>query len=190
MSVISKLNTRPVANKVLGIDASSKRIAYTCYDGEKALFRGAIDLKGKDAIARAGDATRKLRAYAKLLDVDFVAIESAVYVNNKSTVIKLAYVYGAVIGEFGSRDIPVDVVAPISWMSHIGNPMWTKKERDAVYKKHTKKSAAKAELRDMRKKRTQDILDERFGFNSTDDDLCDSFGVAIFGYDKLTRRAE
>lgn len=182
---------RPKASSVMGVDCSSKKIAFAVLEDDFLKRYGAINLKGDDALIRTGDAARKMYAYFKLFKPQFVAIEGAVYVNNRKTVIKLANVAGAVLGAAsiaGARGVAE--VAPITWQSYIGNPLLTKAEKAAI-KKETpdmSKSWYRKQNREFRKQRTMDIINERYGVTVEDDDVGDAIGVAIYAWEEITKR--
>src|SRR5665811_2520850 len=100
------IRDRTKAVRVLGIDCSTKSLAYACFEGTNALYCGEVFFEGSTVFARLNDARAKTQALIDSVDVmgtdgfraDFVAIESAIMVNNSKTVISLAYVYGAVMG--------------------------------------------------------------------------------------------
>jgi hypothetical protein len=117
-----------------------------------------------------------------------VAIEAAVFVNNRQVVIMLAGIFGALSAAF---DCPVHQVAPVSWMNHIGtNIRGTKADMINIQKEIPGKSKSwyKSELRKRRKQHTMDILSELYSISLNDDDIADSLGIAKYCYDELRER--
>jgi len=181
---------KPKARRVLGIDASTQSIAFTLYFNRRPVKWGKINLEGNDIYEKCGDAAAKTNALLEQLDIDYVAIEQAIYVLNRAIVIKLAYVYGAIIGTTMARGIPCTDVAPVTWMAHIGNNPLTKAQKATFNRKNKKqtKSWRQKELRRQRKQRTIDYFNKRYKMKLSDDDVADSAGVGLYAYEELTRR--
>lgn len=176
----------------MGIDASSQSIAFTVFADGKPARWGKIFLEGKNIYERCGDANRKMYALMDELEVDHVAIESAIYVNNRQVVISLAQIFGSIIGVAQACGKTVEEVAPATWMSYIGNSMRsTKEEKEAVKEEFPDKSKSwyKNKLREYRKQRTIDYFNKKFDMRLADDDVADSCAVGYYAYNELTRRA-
>lgn len=178
------------AKRVMGIDASTQSIAFSVWFNRRPVQWGKLPLRGADSYAKIGDAAKKTFVLLDLFEVDYIAIEQAVFVNNMGVVKKLAYVFGAVLGQAGLRDIPIMDVSPLSWQPYIGNPTWTKAEKAALRKQHPGKSKSwySNEMRKQRKRKTIDILNKQYGIDVTDDDVADAIGVGAYAYKELTRR--
>ena len=106
----------PKAKSVLGIDASTNSIAFCKIEDGKPIFWGEIKFEGADVFERLLDAKRKVRAFKKELDYDFVVIEAAVTVKSVQTGLKMAYVFGAILGALIHKPspIPSSNKAPVS----------------------------------------------------------------------------
>lgn len=196
MSIYDRLVKQPVV-RTLGIDCSTKSLAYACFEGETPLYCGEVFFEGATVFERLGDAQAKLTAILdshELLGVDgfkadYVAIEAAVAVKNVQTVISLAYVYGACMGVLMKNGAKVVTVAPITWQSAIGNPNLKKAEKDKIKADNPGKSASWYQNtgRKLRKQRTLDFAKQFFNIQSDSDNIGDAVGIAYYAANKLTR---
>jgi hypothetical protein len=105
-------------------------------------------------------------------------------------VIKLSYVYGVVIAELMSTGAKVITISPSSWQAHIGNKNPTKDEKSAIRLANPgyAESWYKNQLRNMRKQRTADYFNKKYGLEIVDFDVADSFGIAHYSNQVLTKR--
>lgn len=190
MSVIDAM-TKVKANRVIGIDASTKSLAFAIFDGETPIRCGEVNFEGSSVFERLKDAKRKTKALvdAGVLKGDYVVIESAIMVRNVQVAIDLAYVYGAILGELGMGTKKLEKVAPISWQSGIGNPNLKTHEREAIQKEFPGKSKTwyQNEGRKIRKARTLAIAREYFEIADGSDNVGDAVGLALYVSRNLTR---
>lgn len=192
---MSKLGdlTKTKASKVMGIDCSTHSLAFCVFYNRRPVKWGKIIFNGSNIWERLADASSKLRAVADDFDVDYIVFESAILakVKNADTTIKLSMVYGACIAELMRTGTQVVTVKPLEWQSYIGNTNFTKTQKDALKLEVPGKSASwySGEIRGRRKQRTMDYFNAKWPhLNLTDNDVGDSFGLAHFGYYKLTKR--
>jgi hypothetical protein len=84
----------------------------------------------------------------------------------------------------------VVTVAPVSWQSHIGNKNFTNAEKMQVQKDFPGKSASwyKNKIREIRKQRTMNFFNDKFGTSISDNDVGDATGIAYYAYKTLTER--
>lgn len=178
------------ANRVLGIDASTNSIAFCLLDDNKPVRWGKINLNGQDIYEKILDAKRKTHAMLDLLKADYIVVEGAILVRSPDAVIKLAYVYGVVISELMTTGTKVITVAPTSWQSFIGNKNPTKKDKEAFKLLNPDRSDSwiKTKLRENRKQMTVDYFNNKYGLTLSDFDVADSFGIAYYGNEVLTKR--
>lgn len=179
------------AKKVMGVDCSTKSIAFTVFDGENFEKCGEVFFEGETVFDRAHDAHVKTLALFEYFEPNFVAIEAAIMVRSTSVAIKMAYVFGAVIAALLQKGAKVIEVPPISWQSFIGNKNLTKAEKDAIKKEFPGKSASwyQNKGRLIRKQRTLDFAKEKFGIELTSDNVGDSLGIAWWAVQNKTRRS-
>jgi len=178
------------ANRVLGIDASTNSVAFCLMENDKPLKWGKIDFVGADIYEKIYDAKIKMHVMLDELKSDYIAVEGAVLVRSPDAVIKLSYVYGVVIAELMSTGASVITISPTSWQAYIGNKNPTKEEKAAIRLKSPgyADSWYKNQLRNMRKQRTVDYFNSKYGLSLNDFDVADAFGIAHYANKVLTER--
>ncbi len=178
------------ASRVLGIDASTNSVAFCLMENDKPLKWGKIDFVGADIYEKIYDAEKKMHVMLDELKADYIAVEGAILVRSPDAVIKLSYVYGVVIAELMSTGASVITISPSSWQAYIGNKNPTKDEKQAIRVKNPgyADSWYKTQLRNMRKQRTVDYFNNKYGLSLNDFDVADSFGIAHYANKVLTER--
>jgi Holliday junction resolvasome RuvABC endonuclease subunit len=178
------------ANRVLGIDASTNSVAFCLMENDKPLKWGKINLVGSDIYEKIYNAKVNTHAMIDELKSDYIAVEGAILVRSPDAVIKLSYVYGVVIAELMASGSSVITISPSSWQAYIGNKNPTKDEKQAIRVKNPgyADSWYKNQLRNMRKQRTVDYFNKKYGINLTDFDVADAFGIAHYANKVLTER--
>ncbi len=178
------------ANRVLGIDASTNSVAFCLMENDKPLKWGKINLVGSDIYEKIYDSKKKMHVMLDELKADYIAVEGAILVRSPDAVIKLSYVYGVVIAELMSTGASVITIPPSSWQAYIGNKNPTKDEKQAIRVKNPgyADSWYKTQLRNMRKQRTVDYFNNKYGILLNDFDVADSFGIAHYANKVLTER--
>lgn len=178
------------ANTVLGIDASTNSVAFCLMKNDKPIKWGKIEFVGSDIFEKIHDAKNKMHAMLDELSSDYIVVEGAILVRSPDAVIKLSYVYGVVIAELMSTGAKVITISPSSWQAYIGNKNPTKDEKAAIRIKNPgyADSWYKTQLRNMRKQRTVDYFNNKYGLSLTDFDVADAFGIAHYSNQVLTER--
>jgi Holliday junction resolvasome RuvABC endonuclease subunit len=178
------------ANRVLGIDASTNSVAFCLMENDKPLKWGKIDFVGADIYEKIYDAKVKMHVMLDELKSDYIAVEGAVLVRSPDAVIKLSYVYGVVIAELMSTGAKVITISPSAWQAYIGNKNPTKDEKSAIRLANPgyADSWYKNQLRNMRKQRTVDYFNSKYGLSLKDFDVADAFGIAHYANKVLTER--
>lgn len=180
------------AKRVIGIDCSTNSLAWAIFEDGQPVSCGEVMFNGATLFERLNDAREKTQALVDqgILVGDYVGIESAVAVNNVQVVIKLAYVYGAVMGVLMQNKMKVEEIAPLTWQSAIGNPILKKTEREKIQKDFPGKSKTwyKEKGREIRKQRTLDFARKYFTIQGDSDNVGDSVGIAWYVSNHLTRR--
>lgn len=181
---LAKLKKRH--NKVLGIDASTNTIAFCLMDGKTPVKWGEITFSGTDIYDRIVDAKKKVRAFKSQLDYDFVVLEAAVMVRSAQTGLKMAYVFGAILGELIEDGVDVIEIHPITWQSYIGNKNFTKAEKEKVKKDFPGKSENwyRNKIRELRKQKTLDFV-KTIGIHTSNDNVGDASGLAWYAVSEL-----
>jgi Holliday junction resolvasome RuvABC endonuclease subunit len=188
MTLASLVKTK--AYRVLGIDASTNSIAFCLMENDKPLKWGKIEFQGNDIFEKIHDAKIKTHAMLDQLKSDYIVVEGAVLVRSPDAVIKLSYVYGVVIAELMSTGAKVITISPTAWQAYIGNKNPTKDEKSAIRLANPgyADSWYKNQLRNMRKKRTVDYFNNKYGLTISDFDVADAFGIAHYSNQVLTER--
>ncbi len=188
MTLASLVKTK--ANRVLGIDASTNSVAFCLLENNKPVKWGKINIKGNDIYEKIYDAKVKVSAMLDEINSDYIAVEGAVLVRSPDAVIKLSYVYGVVIAELMSTGAKVITISPTAWQSHIGNKNPTKDEKSKIRLENPgyAESWYKNKLREMRKQRTVDYFNKKYNLSIADFDVADSFGIAYYANEVLTKR--
>jgi Holliday junction resolvasome RuvABC endonuclease subunit len=178
------------AYRVLGIDASTNSIAFCLMENNIPLKWGKIDLEGQDIYEKIYDAKNKMSVMLEELKSDYIVVEGAILVRSPDAVIKLSYVYGVVIAELMSTGAKVITISPSSWQAYIGNKNPTKDEKAEIRKLNPgyADSWYKNKIRIMRKQRTVDYFNNKYGLSLDDFDVADAFGIAHYSNEELTKR--
>ena len=178
------------ASRVLGIDASTNSVGFCLMENNKPLKWGKVEFAGADIYEKIYDAKIKIHAMLDELKADYIAIEGAVLVRSPDAVIKLSYVYGVIIAELMSTGASVITISPSAWQAHIGNKNPTKEEKAAIRLKSPgyADSWYKNQMRNMRKQRTVDYFNNKYSLSLKDFDVADSFGIAYYANEVLTKR--
>jgi Holliday junction resolvasome RuvABC endonuclease subunit len=177
-----------IGKRVMGIDASTHTIAYAIFEDKKIVEYGELNFDGGTVYERIHNAKRVVRALKKRFEVDFIAIEAAVMVRSAQTGLKMAYIFGAIMGELLDNGATVVEVHPLKWQGYIGNPNFTKAQKAGVKAMHPDKSDTwiKNEIRNMRKRKTMDFMD-KLGVHTDSDNVADASGIAWYAVNELTR---
>lgn len=179
------------AARVMGIDCSTNSFAYAIFDNAKLEAFGEIKFDGSDVFERLLDARNKVTEMAEkgMFDVSFVTIEAAIMVKSPMVAIKLAYIFGAVIGAILKQGIKVVEVAPITWQSYIGNPNLKKQEKEQIKIDFPNMSASwyQNKGRQIRKQRTLKFANTLHdGADIVSDNIGDAVGVGYYTAHHLT----
>lgn len=175
-----------MGKSVMGIDTSTKSLAYCIYSEEGRpvewgeIFFGGTSLT--DRIVTGSQVIRELRTVHNRFDVDVVACEQTIFVQNKSVVISMAYSLGMILSSVGNMNIVQ--YTPISWQSALGNNLLTKAEKEQIKKDNPGRSTSwlSTKRREIRKQRTIDWVYTKWGITVESDNVADAFGVGYKGW--------
>ena len=186
---LSKL-LKQKADRVLGIDASTASVAFCLFEDGTPVLMGKLPILGSDIYDKIKDANNKAKAIAKLCNPDYVTVESAIMVKSPDAGIKIAMVVGAILSVILKPETKVVTVAPISWQSYIGNNNFTKAQKLEIQNQFPGKSVTwyKSKIREIRKQKTMDFFNDKFGTSISDNDVGDATGIAYYAYKTLTER--
>lgn len=172
---------------VLGVDASTNSFAFCLMDKDGPVRWGEIKFKGNTVFERLAYGQRQIAKMKKHLNADLVVFESAIYVQNKKTVILLAYAFGAIISALINNGSKVEEVSPLQWQNFLGNKALTKIEKQAIKDEFPGKSASwySDKNRKFRKQRTMDWARDTYGIVVESDNVSDAIGVAHYARSKF-----
>lgn len=172
---------------VLGVDASTNSLAFCLYGKQGPIRWGEIKFKGASVFERLSDGQNRVRAIANLLKADLIVFESAVYVQNKKTVILLAYAFGAIVAALMTTGAQVEEISPMTWQNAIGNKALTKVEKQRIIDANPGKSKSwySNANREFRKQRTMDWVEKTYGIEVESDNVSDAIAVASVGHSKF-----
>jgi hypothetical protein len=153
---------------------------------KKAVKWGEVNFEGSDVYERILDAKRKIHSFKNELNFDFVVIEAAISVKSVATGIKMAYVFGAIMGELLSENVEVVEVHPITWQSYLGNKNFTKAEKQAVKDEFPGKSENwyRGKIREIRKGKTVAFV-RSMGIETESDNVADAAGIAWYAINEI-----
>jgi len=165
---------------IMGADCSTKSFAFSVFDNGSLIKWGEITFKGNTVFERLADGQKKVRLLKQQFKVDRVVIESAVFVQNKKTVILLAYSFGAIIAALIDGGAVVEEVSPLVWQRAIQNPPLTKPEKQAIVDANPDKSKAwyTNANRLFRKHRTRVWVRDTYGIDIDNDNVTDAIAIA------------
>lgn len=182
---IGNLTNSKRVGRVLGIDASTNSLAFCLFDG-KPLEWGEITFSGNNVWERLADGQDKVKALRDSLDFDLIVFESAIFVQNKKTVVTLAYAFGSLVSAIMKDGIDVQEIPPVTWQNAISNKPFSKAEKEAVKNEYPDKSVSwlSNKIRNLRKARTAKWVLDNYGIDSDNDNITDAIAISSVGYDK------
>lgn len=172
--------------RVLGVDHSTMKFAYSlCVDG-KIEYWGEIDLEGSTAFDRIGDLHNKLIKYFENEKIDKLVIEKTTRVNSQSVALKMGMVAGVIIGYFAAKGVSCDELAAISWQAATAKPTLTKIEKAKLKKDNPGRSVSwlTGEARKIRKQRIIDWVYANHGINAPSD-AADAICVSLVASERI-----
>lgn len=165
------------------IDASTTSMAYALFKHGSLETYGKIKFSGSNVYDKIKDAIEKVFVIFDPLEIDFMVIESAVFMNSPKTMSELSMVQGSIMTLLASAGIgSCFTVPPITWQNFIGNKALTKEEKLKIRKEHPDKTASwyKAFERNYRKERTISFVNINYDLNIDDNDIADAIGIGHY----------
>lgn len=147
---------------------------------------GEIQFGKGDIMHRCHSINNVIRELSKTDDfsnLDAIFYEDAIFVQNKSSVIKLSMGLAAAVSPLAANGVKTIPVRPLVWQSYIGNKVLTKAEKESIKKKFPGKSPSwyQNKNREFRKGRTMDWVKENFGVQVATDNVSDAIGIGYWG---------
>ena len=172
---------------VMGIDSSTTGLAFAIIKDGKLVKWGKVNFDGDGVFDRLINGQNYVRSISDEFDIDVLYFESAVFVQNKRTVVLLAMALGALIPAIIKPGVKVYDIAPIVWNNAIGNGSVTKAEKQAIREEFPGKSDSwyQSKQRAIRKDRTRQWVKNKFGVDIEIDDVTDAIAIGYVGWEKL-----
>lgn len=183
---IGKLTNSKRVESVLGVDASTNSFAYCWYGKTGPIEWGEIKFSGNTIWERLADGQSKVAALRGRYDFDLIVFESAIFVQNKKTVVLLAYSFGALVASIMEDGRAVEEVPPVTWQNFIKNKALTKIEKERIKTDFPGKSVSwySNKSRLIRKQRTVDWVKNSFDIDVESDNVSDAIAIAHYGLEK------
>jgi Holliday junction resolvasome RuvABC endonuclease subunit len=171
----------------MGVDSSTNSFAFCLFDGEPVKW-GKITFNGNNIYDKVIDCRNKIKFIKQEVHPDYICIESAIMVRSQAVAINMAMMVGSLISELAIDSKSIITVPPATWQNYIGNKNLTKIEKENIKINSPGKSEAwyRNSSRNIRKQKTMDFFNNKFGMNLTDNDVADACGLAYYSYEKLT----
>jgi len=172
---------------IIAVDASTNSMAFSVFEDGRLIKYGKVRFVGADALYKAGDACKKAIPFFKAFRSDAIVLESAIYSNSPKTAMQLSLVQGAIIAAAQVAGIKtVKTVAPMAWQNYVGTKLLSAAEKQSIEKKNPGKSKSwyKSKQRELRKKKTMDYVNKRYGIKIDDDDVADAIGIGSYVSDR------
>src|SRR6478752_1489596 len=178
--------------RFMGIDASSKSVAFGVVEGDQLLFYGEYYFKFASCDKRLAEARRLTEDFAPLLfeHTDYICFERAVMVTNREVALKLAQTFGAIKSVLIDQKARLVEAPPIAWQEKIGNPVLKGNARKVFVEKHPEWRTASqraAGVRQYRKNVTREIVKKHYGEDIDNDNITDAIALAMFAQMEIKR---
>lgn len=175
--------------RILGIDSSTKSLAYCVMVDEKIEKYGEFFFDGGNLPSRLYDCLFKtLSLMDEFADVDYIFFEKPVEVRSRTTALSMAKTAGVLQAVLGGTGAVIVEVTPISWQTFIGNPNITGEMRRKFLLERPflkNKSQQDQAVRKHRKDVTIDWVKKKYGITSETDNISDAIAIAYFGSQKV-----
>lgn len=182
--------------KVMGIDSSSTGVAWTLLNNGIMVDQGKIKLsKIKDMPNKLATVDEELTKILKRHKPSRVFVEKSIFVRNPATARTLSYIVGGIMTTVMRAKIEVEDVEPATWKSFFGY-----KNLSSSFVSSCKKKMGNTEGKKfcdrLRKSQTWRVIAHNYPCQadrsdaSDDHDIADSWGIALWGYDKVGRELQ
>ena len=191
---LAKVERDPSKTKIMGLDTSTTGIAWT------SLFNGDVSGLGKIVLKEKEIEDKLATIYVEwkhlLLETqpDHVFVEKSIFVKNPDTARKLSFVVGTIAAITRGEGYEVTLVEPGTWKAFMGyhnlSNKFTLDARLKLGQKEGKKYCDK-----LRKSQTWRVIKHNYPYQveafdfigDRDNDIADSWGIALYGHDKLVK---
>lgn len=179
--VIKSISKAP--GSFMTIDASTQSLAFAVVENGVVVKYGKLKYNGATLDEKIKDISKKTYSFFLSFPVETIVIEDTVYINSPQTVTMLSKCQGALLASAYLAGVEHTYkVSPIAWQSYIGTRLLTEAEQKKIKTSNPGKSASwyKSKERSIRKQKTIDTVNKKYGFGITDDDIADACGLAMF----------
>ena len=180
--------------KYLGIDASSKSLAWGMIENDILLSYGEIFITSIDFDKRLQEIRKILETpfFFEIFDEpDYIIFERAIIGPNREVALKLAQMFGAMKSVLLDSKARLIEAPPVAWQEAIGNPVLRGKAKTELHLLHPEwktKTQINAGIRKLRKSKTQEIIFNTFGEEVSSDNISDAIGLALFAKQVLEKK--
>jgi Holliday junction resolvasome RuvABC endonuclease subunit len=177
-------------NSFCAIDASTNSLAFALFINQDLVKYGKIRFTGQSIYEKIGDTSHKTKAFFETIQTEHIIIEKTIFANSAQVAANLALSQGALIGAAKLAGVKnIYGIAPIAWQSYIGNRLLTTDEKKKIRDKNPDKSNSwyKAQEREQRKRKTINVVNNKFDINVDDNDIADACGIGIFTIDNWAK---
>jgi len=176
-------------NTVMGVDSSTNSFAFCLFDGAPKKW-GKVEFHGNNIYEKVIDCRDKMQFIKEEVKPDYICIESAIMVKSQAVAIHMAMIVGTLVSELAVDSKRIITVPPIQWQSYINNPNLTKAEKGQIKIDNPGKSDTwyRNYSRNLRKQRTMDYVNNKYGLFIEDNDVGDSIAIADYTYNVVINK--
>lgn len=178
--LLTKLN---VPTEFCSIDASTTSMAYAYYKDTELSDYGKVSFSGSNIHEKIRDMAFKVKEFFNEHPTSHLAIEATVLVNSPKTMQQLSLSQGGLLASAALGGVrEVRTVPPITWQSYINNKKLTTIEKQRIKTEYPGKSLTwyKGQERKVRKQKTIDFVNMKYGIELDDDDIADAVAIGFY----------
>lgn len=179
-SIVSNLKT----TRLIAIDPASHSLAWSVLELSKGsvvvVDVGKIDIsKQKEISSKFEIINKELTGVCSLYSPEKAAIEQSVYIQNFQSSRIISYIIGFSWGVLIRSCSEVVDINPLIWKNKIGYKNVDKNFKNSAVKEFGEKGIQNR-LKDERKVRVKNIIDDKLKFSCDDSDINDSLGIGLW----------
>ena len=170
-------------SRFMALDCATTNTGFAIFQDGAPVRYGKLYFDGNTEYEKVMSTSKVMSGLLKEYPVGAVIIESSFFGSNPKVAINLAMSQGAALGAAALAGVTtIGSVVPSQWQRGIGNGLLTREERSDIMSATPGKSAAwyKARGRDLRKRRTRDIVNNMYNIDVGDNDVADALGIGCY----------
>ncbi|AWN04453.1 RuvC-like resolvase [Rhodococcus phage Grayson] len=177
--------------RILSVDCSTNSFAYGVIVDGKVESYGEIFFVGSELNYRLKDARLKMEALIgdfQAMDIDYIAFEDVVMVKSVRTASSMAKMFGVAISILMDIGPKIILVPPLKWQESIGVTSPRGNARKELIAERTElktKSQIDKYIRELRKQKIMDYVEEKSGVVTTSDNISDSIAIGYWCYELM-----